>query len=162
MRSKVDAVDYKYYIEPNIPPIKIDDAWLEEIKNDIPMLQYDRIGKYMSEYELSRYDSTIIVKDKSVSDYFEEVISLGSDAKSASNWITTRILGETNKSEDITIENIFIRTTLIVFPIIIILLKIIALLLLILSKTQMNILFYIGNSNHFLPHQQQKQHQLQP
>ena len=99
MRSKVDAVDYKYYIEPNIPPIKIEDTWIEEIKNDIPMLQYDRIGKYMNEYELSRYDSTIIVKDKSVSDYFEETIKLGCNPKSSANWITSVILGYLNKND---------------------------------------------------------------
>ena len=99
MRSKVDAVDYKYYIEPNIPPIKIEDSWIEEIKAEIPMLQYDRIIKYMNEYELSRYDSTIIVKDKKVSDYFEETISLGCNPKSSANWITSVILGYLNKND---------------------------------------------------------------
>ena len=99
MRSKADAVDYKYYIEPNIPPIKIEDSWMEEIKSSIPMLQYDRIQKYMGEYELSRYDSTIIVKDKSVSDYFEETIKLGCNPKSSANWITSVILGHLNKNE---------------------------------------------------------------
>ena len=103
MRSKVDAVDYKYYIEPNIPPIKIEDSWIEEIKKDIPMLQFERIEKYMNEYELSRYDSTIIVKDKNVSDYFEETIKLGINPKSSANWITSNILGYLNKNElDIT------------------------------------------------------------
>lgn len=99
MRSKVDAVDYKYYIEPNIPPIKIEDSWIEEIKKDIPMLQFERIEKYMNEYELSRYDSTIIVKDKNVSDYFEKTIKLGVNPKSSANWITSNILGYLNKNE---------------------------------------------------------------
>ena len=99
MRSKVDAVDYKYYIEPNIPPIKIDDSWIEEIKKDIPMLQFDRVVKYMGDYNLSRYDSEIIVKDKSVSDYFEETIKLGCNPKSSANWITSVILGHLNKNE---------------------------------------------------------------
>ena len=99
MRSKVDAVDYKYYIEPNIPPIRIEDSWIEEIKKDIPMLQYDRVQKYMNDYELSRYDSEVIVKDKSVSDYFEETISLGCNPKSSANWITSVILGYLNKNE---------------------------------------------------------------
>ena len=98
MRSKVDAVDYKYYIEPNIPPIKIDNEWIEDIKNDIPMLQFDRVVKYMEEYGLSRYDSEIIVKDKKVSDYFEETIKLGCNPKSSSNWITSIILGHLNKN----------------------------------------------------------------
>ena len=97
MRSKVDAVDYKYYIEPNIPPIKITDEWIEEIKKDIPMLQFDRINKYMNEYGLSRYDATILVHDKLVSDYFEETVKLGADPKESSNWITSNILGYLNK-----------------------------------------------------------------
>lgn len=97
MRSKVDAVDYKYYIEPNIPPIKITEDWIEEIKKDIPMLQFDRINKYMNEYGLSRYDATILVHDKLVSDYFEETVKLGADPKESSNWITSNILGYLNK-----------------------------------------------------------------
>ena len=97
MRSKADAIDYKYYIEPNIPPIKITENWIEEIKKDIPMLQFDRVNKYMNEYGLSRYDATILVHDKAVSDYFEECIKLGADPKEASNWITSNILGYLNK-----------------------------------------------------------------
>lgn len=107
MRSKVDAVDYKYYIEPNIPPIKIEDSWIEEIKKDIPMLQYERIQKYMGEYELSRYDSDIIVKDKRVSDYFEETIKLGANPKSSANWLTSIILGYLNKYE-ISINDLYL------------------------------------------------------
>jgi len=113
MRSKVDAVDYKYYIEPNIPPIKIDDSWIEEIKKEIPMLQYERVEKYMKEYSLSRYDSDIIVKDKKVSDYFEETIKLGSDAKSSANWITSVILGYLNKYE-LNISDLFLTPTMLV------------------------------------------------
>ncbi len=99
MRSKVDAVDYKYYIEPNIPPIKIEDSWIKKIKSEIPMLQYDRIQKYMNDYGLSRYDSDIIVRDKKVSDYFEETIKLKVNPKSSANFITTMILGYLNKYE---------------------------------------------------------------
>lgn len=107
MRSKVDAVDYKYYIEPNIPPIKIEDSLIEEIKKEIPVLQFDRVVKYMNEYGLSRYDSEIIVKDKKVSDYFEECIKLGCNPKSAANWITTTILGYLNKN-GININDIYL------------------------------------------------------
>ena len=113
MRSKVDAVDYKYYIEPNIPPIKIEDSWIEGIKRDIPMLQYDRVQKYMTDYELSRYDSEIIVKDKLVSDYFEETISLGCNPKSSANWITSVILGHLNKN-DLKITDIYLTPKMLV------------------------------------------------
>ena len=113
MRSKVDAVDYKYYIEPNIPPIRIEDSWIEEIKKEIPMLQYDRVQKYMTDYELSRYDSEIIVKDKLVSDYFEETISLGCNPKSSANWITSVILGHLNKN-DLKITDIYLTPKMLV------------------------------------------------
>ena len=113
MRSKVDAVDYKYYIEPNIPPIKIDDSWIEEIKQEIPMLQFERVEKYMGEYELSRYDSDIIVKDKRVSDYFEETIKLGCNPKSSANWITSVILGYLNKYE-LNITDLFLTPSMLV------------------------------------------------
>lgn len=111
MRSKVDAVDYKYYIEPNIPPIKISDELISEIKSEIPMLQYERIEKYMGVYGLSRYDSEIIVKDKKVSDYFEETIKLGADPKSSANWLTSIILGYLNKYE-IGIDDLFLKPSM--------------------------------------------------
>ena len=109
MRSKADAIDYRYFTDPNIPRYRLSKEYIESVKASIPELAHERKEKYVREYNLSEYDAKVLVKDKHVSDYFEEVISLGSDAKSASNWITTRILGETNKSEEITIENIFIR-----------------------------------------------------
>ncbi len=107
MRSKVDAVDYKYYIEPNIPPIKIENSLIDEIRSEIPMLQYERIQKYMNEYGLSRYDSDIIVRDKKVSDYFEETIKLKVNPKSSANFITTMILGYLNKYEK-TIDELYL------------------------------------------------------
>ena len=109
MRSKADAIDYRYFTEPNIPRYKITKEYIESVRKSIPELAHERKEKYINEYNLSEYDAKVLVKDKKVSDYFEECLSLGSDAKNASNWITTRILGETNKSEDISIDNIFIR-----------------------------------------------------
>ena len=75
MRSKVDAIDYKYFIEPNIPKYKLNKDWLEEIRKSIPRLGYQRKEEYMTEYGLSNYDATILVKEKKVSDYFEDVLS---------------------------------------------------------------------------------------
>ena len=107
MRSKEDAVDYKYFTEPNIPPIKITQDWIEEIKSEIPMLPFERMNLYMNEYGLSRYDATILVKEKEISEYFEETLKEGADPKLASNWITSIILGHLNK-EEIKITEIFI------------------------------------------------------
>ncbi len=107
MRSKVDAIDYKYFVEPNIPKFKISKEWIEEIRKTIPELPSERLDKYMNQYNLSKYDATNLIKEKSVSDYFEECLKLGTDPKSASNWITTRILGYINK-EMISMEELFI------------------------------------------------------
>lgn len=97
MRTKVDAIDYKYFIDPNIPPIKIDKNWVEKIVKTIPRLPLERQNSYMMEYGLSAYDAKILVKDKDIASYFEECINLGLDAKMASNWITVNIVTELNK-----------------------------------------------------------------
>ncbi len=97
MRTKVDAIDYKYFIDPNIPPIKIDKNWVEKIVKTIPRLPLERQNSYMMEYGLSAYDAKILVKDKDIASYFEECIKLGMDAKQASNWITVNIVAELNK-----------------------------------------------------------------
>ena len=107
MRSKVDAIDYKYFVEPNIPKIKIDKKWLEEIKKSIPELAMDRKNKYITKYNLSAYDAGVLVKEKDISDYFEKCVELGIDPKVSSNWVTVNIVGELNK-EGITIKEFYI------------------------------------------------------
>lgn len=99
MRSKVDAIDYKYFVEPNIPRYKVSKEWLEEIRKSIPELPYERKDKYITKYGLSDYDATILVKDKNISDYFEKCLELGIDAKIACNWVDVNIVGYLNKNE---------------------------------------------------------------
>ena len=99
MRSKVDAIDYKYFVEPNIPKYKISPAWLEEIKKDIPILPRERKLKYINEYGLSAYDASIIIKEKDYADYFEKCLELGMDKKQAANWLTVQIIAYLNKYE---------------------------------------------------------------
>ena len=106
MRSKVDAIDYKYFVDPNIPKFKISDEWLKEIKESIPMLAYDRKKKYINEFNLSEYDSNILVKEKSISDYFEKAVELGCDIKQAANWVNGMILSYLNYNE-VSIEDFF-------------------------------------------------------
>ncbi|MDD2435573.1 MAG: Asp-tRNA(Asn)/Glu-tRNA(Gln) amidotransferase subunit GatB [Bacilli bacterium] len=113
MRSKVDAVDYKYFLEPNMPPIKLTKEFLDEIRSQIPMLQYERINLYINEYGLSRYDATTLVKEKKMADYFEETIKDGTDAKLASNWITSIVLGHLNKFQ-VEIDQIYLTPAMLV------------------------------------------------
>ena len=111
MRSKVDAIDYKYFIDPNIPKIKLSSSWIDEIKASIPVLAHERKAKYMDEYGLSNYDATILVKEKNVSDYYEDTIKCGADPKSASNWISSVILGYLNK-ELLSIDDIYVTPSM--------------------------------------------------
>jgi aspartyl-tRNA(Asn)/glutamyl-tRNA(Gln) amidotransferase subunit B len=108
MRSKVDAIDYKYFVEPNIPKYRITKEWLEEIKSEIPKLHLERKYNYIETLGLSNYDAGVLVKNKDISDYFEECIKIGIDAKMASNWITTSIMGYLN-NEEIEIKDFYIN-----------------------------------------------------
>ena len=107
MRSKVDAIDYKYFVEPNIPKYKIDKKWLDEIRKDIPMLPRERKNKYINEYGLSEYDANIIIKEKEYADYFEKCISLGMDKKQAANWLIVQIIAYLSKYE-ITLQDFYL------------------------------------------------------
>ena len=106
MRSKADAIDYKYFVEPNIPRFKLDPKWLEEIRASIPELPYERKAKYMETYGLSDYDAGILIKDINTAKYFEKLLELGIDAKNAANWINGNVLGYTYKYE-INIQDLF-------------------------------------------------------
>ncbi len=113
MRSKVDAIDYRYFVEPNIPKYKISKEWLEKIRESIPELANERKEKYMNEFGLSEYDSKVIVKDKSISDFYEDTLKLGADPKSSANWLTSVILGYLNKNE-IEIKDLFLTPKMLV------------------------------------------------
>jgi len=111
MREKVDAVDYKYFIEPNIPSTPLTDEYLEGLRNELPELKLERYLKYIDKYGISEYDASVLSKERGVSDYFEEVISDGSDVILAVNFVTTAILSTLNKLE-IGIDELFITPTM--------------------------------------------------
>ena len=108
MRGKVDAIDYKYFIEPNIPKFKPSKEWLDEIRASIPPLAGERKEKYINEYGIKPVDAQVLVKDKSVSDYFENLLKSGVEPVDAANWMNTVILGSINKLE-ISIDEFFIK-----------------------------------------------------
>ena len=105
MRDKADAVDYKYFPEPNIPPYPVTEQWLNEIRKTIPMLQLERKQKYISDYDLSAYDAEVLVKTMEISDFFNDCVKLGTDPKKACNWITGMLMGYLNET-DISIKDV--------------------------------------------------------
>ena len=110
MRGKVDAIDYKYFVEPNLPKYKITPEYLESIKKNIPLLPRDRKLNYINKYNLTEHEASLIIKDKDYADYFEECINIGIDVKSAYNWLVGNITSYLYK-EDITLKDFFIQPT---------------------------------------------------
>lgn len=97
MRSKENAIDYRYFTDPNLPPIKIDKEWVNEIRKEIPKLHNERFRIYTKEYSINEKDAYTIVKDKEISDFYEECITLLDNPVIISNWLTGDVLGNLNK-----------------------------------------------------------------
>lgn len=111
MRSKEDALDYKYYVEPNIPPVPLTEDFLNEVKETLPMLRYDRIQKYINEYNLTEVEANTLTREKNISDYFEECLKLGLAPKTTANWLTGPVLSFLNK-EEVSIDDIYLTPSL--------------------------------------------------
>ena len=97
MRSKEEAFDYRYFPEPDIPPLEPADAWVEEIRATVPELPRARRERYATELGLKPEVAGVLVADRAWTDLFERTIALGVDAKAAANWITQDLAGLLNK-----------------------------------------------------------------
>lgn len=96
MRSKEDALDYRYFPEPDLPPVVLKDEWLENVKKGMPELPASKEARF-EKAGLSAYDAGVLTSSREISDYFEEVIKSGKvSLKTASNWIQTDLLGMLN------------------------------------------------------------------
>ncbi len=96
MRSKEDAHDYRYFPDPDLLPLEINDNFINEIKKTIPELPDEKKKRFMQQFNLSSHDANILVSDIETSKYFEEV-SKNSDAKLAHNWITGELFALLNE-----------------------------------------------------------------
>lgn len=87
MRSKEDAKDYRYFPDPDLPPISISDEWIQSIKEKQPELRTEKMARYQKEYSLSEYDADIITGSKHMADIFEQVTAICQKPKEAANWL---------------------------------------------------------------------------
>ncbi len=97
MRSKEDAQDYRYFPDPDLPPVYISDEWLESVRSRQPELRTEKMKRYKEEYDIPDYDIEIITGTKHMADIFEATVALGSQPKKVSNWLmveTLRLLKE--------------------------------------------------------------------
>ncbi|MDD6153667.1 MAG: Asp-tRNA(Asn)/Glu-tRNA(Gln) amidotransferase subunit GatB [Elusimicrobia bacterium] len=96
MRSKEDALDYRYFPEPDLPPVVLAEEWLENVKKGMPELPASKEARF-EKAGLSAYDAGVLTSSREISDYFEEVTKSGKvSLKTASNWIQTDLLGMLN------------------------------------------------------------------
>ena len=99
MRRKEGNVDYKFFPEPNIFPIRLDDAWIKSIQDNMPELPEARKERYAKEYGLSDHDISSLIGNKEMSEFFETVMQYGKDAKNVCNWLLSDISAWLNKHE---------------------------------------------------------------
>jgi aspartyl-tRNA(Asn)/glutamyl-tRNA(Gln) amidotransferase subunit B len=99
MRSKEDAHDYRYFPDPDLLPVKLDEDWIAKVKAGLPELPASKRARYTSELGLSAYDANTLTGSKELADYFEAVIAHNIDAKPAANWIMGELSGALNKAE---------------------------------------------------------------
>lgn len=103
MRSKEDAKDYRYFPDPDLPPVVIDDAWIGRLKKEQPELREEKKKRFIREFSLSEYDARILTESRNMADLFEETAKICSQPKKAANWLTQdamRLLKEAGKSPE--------------------------------------------------------------
>jgi aspartyl-tRNA(Asn)/glutamyl-tRNA(Gln) amidotransferase subunit B len=97
MRTKEHAHDYRYFPEPDLPPLVVADEWINEIENSLPELPIPRRERFISGLGLSTYDAGVLTSEPAIADYFEAVLKAGAEAKMAANWVCSELLARLNR-----------------------------------------------------------------
>lgn len=112
MRKKESADDYRYFLEPDLPPLVLEDEYIDSIRKSLPELPYQRKKRYIEELQLAPDAATILVNEKALADYFEQGLTKTKNAKGLCNWIIVEFAGRYKESgktvwtSGITAENI--------------------------------------------------------
>ncbi len=93
MRRKEEAMDYRYFPEPDLPPILLSDDYIEEVRRTLPELPHQRYERYISKFELSPYSASVLINDKRLCDYYESALKNCKNPKSLCNWISSEFVG---------------------------------------------------------------------
>ncbi|RMG60024.1 MAG: Asp-tRNA(Asn)/Glu-tRNA(Gln) amidotransferase subunit GatB [Deltaproteobacteria bacterium] len=99
MRTKEEAHDYRYFPDPDLVPLEIDDEWVERVRKTLPELPLEKIDRFQKEYSLPLYDCQILCSSKNLADFFEEAVKLHPNPKGISNWIMAEVLRELNREK---------------------------------------------------------------
>lgn len=98
MRMKEEADDYRYFPEPDLPPLHLSKAYIDEIHNTLPELPAQRLSRYLDKLQLSPYFGTLLINDKPLCDYFEEALAYCQQARILCNWVTVEFVGRLKES----------------------------------------------------------------
>lgn len=93
MRSKEDAADYRYFPEPDLPPLVVTEEQIDALRKNLPELPRNRYDRYVNELKISEYNAQLLVNDKTLSDYFEGALALCNNPIALCNWITVEFVG---------------------------------------------------------------------
>lgn len=93
MRKKETAEDYRYFPEPDLPPVILTTEYISKAKASLPELPLERLNRYLKDFNLSEYSASSLIMEKQISDYFEEALKISSNAKALCNWITIEFAG---------------------------------------------------------------------
>lgn len=97
MRGKEESAEYRYFPCPDLPPLKIEQAWISEIKSELPALPAEKRKELVEKYGLPEYDANLITAERETTDYYEELFSVCNNAKAACSWLTSELFGLLNK-----------------------------------------------------------------
>ena len=100
MRTKEEADDYRYFPEPDLPPLVLDAVWIEAIRRALPELPAARRTRFVHEYKLPEYDAGVLTQSMALADYFEKVAATSGNAKAASNWVMGELTRKLNETKD--------------------------------------------------------------
>lgn len=99
MRIKEVAADYRYFPEPDLIKLEIEEEWIEDIKNNLPELPHDKKERFMKEYDLPEYDAGVLTQSKALATFYEETVKYSKDPKQVSNWVMGDVLRRINDEE---------------------------------------------------------------
>lgn len=97
MRSKESGLDYRYFVEPDLPPFIVTDAWIEKIKNSMPLLPGEYKKKLLNEFHVNEYNTNVLIENKQLLDLFEKISENAKDFNNIANWILGPIKGFFNE-----------------------------------------------------------------
>ena len=98
MRSKEEAHDYRYFPEPDLVPLVVEDKWIDEIRETMPELPDEKLRRYTEELGLPEYDAQLLTEERAIAEWFEEAVELGAQPKEISNWMMTELLKLLNEN----------------------------------------------------------------